>query len=103
MAAHTKIQALCEDYGLEPLPEPDFGMCQIIYDWVSDKPLTQVLDDTDMTGGDFVRNCKRTVDILTQISALSAYLPNPETAQTADKARALINKGIVSYSGIEDE
>lgn len=103
MVAHTKIQALCEDYGLEPLPEPDFGMCQIIYDWVSDKPLTQVLDDTDMTGGDFVRNCKRTVDILTQISALSAYLPNPETAQTADKARVLINKGIVSYSGIEGE
>lgn len=98
-----EINGLCEDYGTDSLPDIDFGLSEIMFNWVTDKPLTNILRDSDLTGGDFVRNCKRTVDILTQISTVGDFLPDPRTAEVAHEAAALVNKGIVAYSGIDEE
>lgn len=98
-----EINGLCEDYGTDSLPDIDFGLSEIMFNWVTDKPLTNILRDSDLTGGDFVRNCKRTVDILTQISTVGDFLPDSRTAEVAHEAAALVNKGIVAYSGIDEE
>lgn len=89
-----------EESNLEPLQEPDFGVVEPIFDWSSDKPLAQVLDDTDFTPGDFVRTCKRLCDVLGQLEIATGYLPEGSALQkTARQAYDLVNRGVVAYSG----
>ncbi|NEG96857.1 DEAD/DEAH box helicase [Bifidobacterium sp. SMB2] len=99
------ISVLCEDMGLEPLNQLNFGMVDITYVWARGGELSEVLDGTDMTGGDFVRTCKRLTDILGQIGSTGPYMPidGEDTAATARTAADLINRGLVSYSGIDEQ
>lgn len=95
----------CEDAGMEtdqfqPL---DFGMLDIMYDWANDEPLSYVLEDTELTGGDFVRTTKRLADILQQISTARPYLGEhaDHIAEAAREAYNHVNRGIVAYSGVD--
>lgn len=99
---HESINALCEDWGLDDLQPLDYGACDIMFDWSSGKSLAVVLDDTDMTGGDFVRSCKRVADALGQIASIGVYLEHPEVAERAHQAALTIDRGVVAYSGIEE-
>ena len=98
-----EINVFAEDMGLNPLQELDFGMVDMAYDWASGKPLSEVLENTDMTAGDFVRTCKRLTDILGQMAQVGPYLPvdGEDTAANADHAASLVNRGLVAYSGVE--
>lgn len=98
-----EIRWQCEDAGLDDAGELDFGLCEAIFDWTSGKSLAEILAGTELTGGDFVRSCKRTVDILIQLSKVGEYLDNPYTATVAQKAADLVNKGIVAYSGVDGD
>lgn len=98
---HDAITSLCEDWGLDDLKPLDFGACDIMFDWSSGKSLATVLDGTDMTGGDFVRSCKRVADALGQIAAAAPWLENREVADRAHDAMLTVNRGVVAYSGID--
>ena len=56
-----------------------------------------------MTGGDFVRGCKRLADVLQQIAVAGPYLgKRAETlAPIAKQAYENVNRGIVAYSGVD--
>ncbi|PLS30932.1 DEAD/DEAH box helicase [Bifidobacterium margollesii] len=99
----SRINATCEDLGLDPLPQLDFGMVDIAYEWARGGSLSDVLRDTEMTGGDFVRTCKRLTDVLGQVAQTGPYLPvdGEDVAATASLAAARINRGIVAYSGVD--
>ena len=81
----------------------DFGITDIVYEWAQGESLSQVLYGTELTGGDFVRNCKRLADVLQQIAVSGPYLA--ERAETlpaiARQAYDRINRGIVAYSGVD--
>jgi ATP-dependent RNA helicase HelY len=82
------------------LPEtrrPDPGFTAAIYSWVTGDELADVLDDEDMTGGDFVRNVKQTIDLLRQVAEVA---PRPETATTARAAAEGCLRGVVAASSI---
>jgi ATP-dependent RNA helicase HelY len=82
----------------ERLPEtrrPDPGFTAAVHAWASGDELADVLDDEEMTGGDFVRNVKQTIDLLSQIAEVA---PNPETAATARTAAARCLRGVVAAS-----
>ena len=100
---HASIAMLCEDYALEESRQLDFGLTDIVYDWAQGKSLSQVLHGTDLTGGDFVRNCKRLADVLQQIAVAAPYLGKraDTLAPIAKRACALVNRGIVAYSGVD--
>ena len=98
---HDAITSLCEDWGLDDLRPMDFGACDIMFDWSSGKSLATVLDGTDMTGGDFVRSCKRVADALGQIAAAAPWLGNRDVADRAHDAALTVNRGVVAYSGID--
>ena len=51
-----------------------------IHGWAAGDELADMLDDEEMTGGDFVRNVKQVIDLLRQIADVA---PDPETAATA--------------------
>jgi len=80
------------------LPEtrrPDPGFTAAIYAWVEGGELADVLEDEEMTGGDFVRNVKQTIDLLRQIADVA---PTPETAAVAHRAADACLRGVVAAS-----
>jgi ATP-dependent RNA helicase HelY len=98
-----QINTLCEDEGLEPSRELDFGICDIMFAWAGGQDLSMILKESEMTGGDFVRNAKRLADILSQIAQAGPYLgeSGAELSQSATVAADLVNRGIVAYSGVD--
>ncbi len=98
------VLVLCEDAGMDSYLQPlDFGIVDIIYDWACGDSLAQVLEHTELTGGDFVRNAKRLADVLQQIAGAEPYM-GEQHAMLAARAREAfdaVNRGIVAYSGVD--
>lgn len=99
-----QVLVLCEDAGMDSYLQPlDFGIVDIIYDWACGNSLAQVLEHTELTGGDFVRNAKRLADVLQQIAVAEPYM-GEQHAMLAARAREAfdaVNRGIVAYSGVD--
>ncbi|MFR0589224.1 DEAD/DEAH box helicase [Bifidobacterium apri] len=102
-AMSMRINALREDYGLERLPDVDFGIVDVVYAWAEGEPLAVILHDVDLTGGDFVRNMKRLADMLQQIASALPGVPEYEgpLSTRAHAAQLMINRGVVAYSGVD--
>jgi ATP-dependent RNA helicase HelY len=84
----------------ERLPEtrrPDPGFTQATHAWASGDALTDVLEDEEMTGGDFVRNIKQTIDLLRQVADVA---PDPATAASARAAADACLRGVVAASSV---
>ena len=86
-----------DDAGLPETRGPDPGFTPHIYEWASGEPLADVLDDDEMTGGDFVRNVKQCIDLLGQIADVA---PNSHTRAAAREASAACNRGVVAASSV---
>jgi ATP-dependent RNA helicase HelY len=72
------------------------GFATPVFHWAEGKPLEDVLAETEMAPGDFVRNCKQLVDLLRQIEEVA---PRP-TAEVARGARDAVLRGVVAYTGL---
>ncbi len=84
----------------ERLPEtrrPDPGFTQAIHAWALGDDLGDVLEDEEMTGGDFVRNVKQTIDLLRQVADVA---PDPDTASAARAAADACLRGVIAASSI---
>jgi ATP-dependent RNA helicase HelY len=78
---------------LRPL---DLGFCHAVHRWSAGARLEQVLWESELTPGDFVRWCKQVIDRLRQLE----HLGEPELAVAARQAVAAINRSVVSYSAV---
>ncbi len=74
----------------------DAGFAVPVFHWAEGKPLEDVLTETEMAPGDFVRNCKQLIDLLRQIEDVSVA----ETAELVRRARDSILRGVVAYTGV---
>lgn len=103
-----------EEHGLDPLDQLSYGIANVIFDWSAEKPLLDVMRENDIQPGDFVRTCKRLCDVLGQVRDAAAaqtlaYPHSPDAAawdklsHIADDAYSIVNRGVVSYSGTDDE
>ena len=85
------------------LPDPTF--LAIAQAWAAGEDLDVVLDDEDLSGGDFVRNMKQLIDLLRQIADVA---PRPATRHAAGAAADGLLRGIVSAAsavgeGVDDD
>lgn len=104
-ALFMDINNLCVKYNLEPLRPLECGAIDMMYDWAQGADLSIILQNSDITGGDFVRQAKRLIDILTQLSSSESYLNaignvDSSLASKAKEAANLINRGVVAYSDL---
>jgi ATP-dependent RNA helicase HelY len=76
--------------------ELDAGFATPVFHWAEGKPLEDVLAETDMAPGDFVRNCKQLVDLLRQIEEVAG----DPTSGLMRMARASVLRGVVAYTGV---
>ena len=74
---------------------PDPGFAAAAAGWVQGRDLADILDDEEMTGGDFVRNIKQLIDLLGQIAEVA---PDPQTADRARAAAEECRRGVVAAS-----
>ncbi|MEW1549041.1 DEAD/DEAH box helicase [Streptomyces tsukubensis] len=99
-----KLDALEEDFKINQAEgvgqrEPDLGFAWAAYQWASDRSLDEVLRETEMPAGDFVRWTKQVIDVLGQIAA-AAPREGSTVAKNARKAVDAVLRGVVAYSSV---
>ena len=76
--------------------ELEAGFARPIFHWANGRPLEEVLAETDMAPGDFVRNCKQLLDLLRQVEDVAS----PDVAALFARARSSVLRGVVAYTGV---
>jgi ATP-dependent RNA helicase HelY len=87
-----------QEHVLPPTGAPDAGMAWMIHRWASGRALDEVLRDSDMAAGDFVRRCKQVVDLLGQIAEAA---PQPALSATARRAMDAVMRGVVAADRLD--
>jgi ATP-dependent RNA helicase HelY len=82
-----------EQAGLNPTRAPDPGLSVAVWHWAGGADLDDVLVDTDITGGDFVRGVKQIADLCQQVAA--AYRGTP-LGRAARRAADQLIRGVVA-------
>lgn len=86
--------------GLQATRMPDPGFLALAHAWAAGEPLADVLDDEDLSGGDFVRNIKTLIDLLRQVGDIA---PEKATATAARQAADALLRGVVAASSRLEE
>ncbi len=80
---------------LTPTRTPDPGFFALAHAWAAGTDLDVVLEDEELSPGDFVRNVKQLIDLLRQVAAAA---PTPELRDTARDAVDRLLRGVVLVS-----
>ncbi len=93
------LDELEREHKLDFLREPDLGFAWAAYRWAEGAALDEVLTETDLAAGDFVRWMKQLLDLTDQVADASSDTPLRAVArQTAGALR----RGVVAYSSVSD-
>ncbi|HJR97196.1 MAG TPA: DEAD/DEAH box helicase [Actinomycetota bacterium] len=91
-----RVRRTEDEHQVQLCRELEAGFATPIFHWANGRPLEEVLAETEMAPGDFVRNCKQLVDLLRQVEEVA----NPETAALFAGARSAVMRGVVAYTGV---
>jgi ATP-dependent RNA helicase HelY len=91
-----RIRRSEDSHHVELCRELEAGFASPVFQWAEGKPLQDVLAETGLAPGDFVRNCKQLLDLLRQIEEVASA----RTAELAHQAIESVNRGVVSYTGV---
>lgn len=91
-----RIRRVEDSHNVQLCRELEAGFALPIFHWAEGRPLEDVLAETEMAAGDFVRNCKQLVDLLRQIEEVAPATTKPVVAG----ARLCVLRGVVAYSGL---
>jgi ATP-dependent RNA helicase HelY len=86
-----------EEAGLPVTRRPDPGFVGSAHAWAAGEGLAEVIEDEEISGGDFVRNVKQLIDLLRQLAVVA---PDPSTAGAARQAADGLFRGVVSASSV---
>jgi ATP-dependent RNA helicase HelY len=81
--------------GLAEHRAPDPGFIAVAYAWVAGEGFAAVVEDEELTGGDFVREMKQLIDLLSQIAIVA---PDTATRSAASRAADAAFRGVVADS-----
>ncbi len=93
---YRRIRRSEDAHHVELCRELEAGFATPVFHWAEGKPLEDVLTETDLAPGDFVRNCKQVLDLLRQIAETAPG----ETARLARRAAEAVDRGVVAYTGV---
>ena len=78
-------------------PDPTF--VAIAFAWAAGEGFAEVVEDEELTGGDFVRTMKQLIDLLRQLALIA---PLAETRRCAEQAADALFRGVVAASSAVD-
>jgi len=97
------LDRLEKENRLEFLREPDLGFAWAAYRWASGASLDEVLGETDLAAGDFVRWMKQLLDLAGQVADATGSLPQGEALrETARLTAGALRRGVVAYSSLTE-
>jgi ATP-dependent RNA helicase HelY len=94
-AVHGRLVDAEERAGLPPTRPLDPGFVGLAHAWAAGEALPDVLEDEELSGGDFVRNIKQLIDLLRQIGEVA---PLRETRSAAQAAAEALFRGVIAAS-----
>ncbi len=94
------LSALERDMRVDFLRSMDLGFCWAAYRWASGASLAEVLYESDLAAGDFVRWVKQLIDLTEQIADAAGPTPLRATARAVTDQ---IRRGVISYASVVDE
>jgi ATP-dependent RNA helicase HelY len=92
---HGELVTAEAEAGLPTTRPLDPGFVALARSWAAGEGLDEVLEDEDLSGGDFVRNVKQLIDLLQQLGEVA---PTPTTASAARGAADGLFRGVVQAS-----
>jgi len=93
------LDALEREHRLDFLREPDLGFAWAAYRWAEGAALDDVLTETDLAAGDFVRWMKQLLDLADQVAGAAG---DTGLRTTARRAAGALRRGVVAYSSVSD-
>ncbi|MGH3365116.1 MAG: DEAD/DEAH box helicase [Nocardioidaceae bacterium] len=93
------LDALEREHKLDFLREPDLGFAWAAYRWAEGASLDDVLTETDLAAGDFVRWVKQLLDVADQVADAAG---DTRLRKTARRASDALRRGVVAYSSVSD-
>jgi ATP-dependent RNA helicase HelY len=91
------LKELEREHRLNYLREPDFGFAHAVWSWVRGASLDDVLRETEMAAGDFVRAMKQLIDVLAQVGDAAGA---GDLRDTVRAALTELRRGVVSYTSV---
>ncbi len=88
-----------EEAGLAMTRPPDPTFLAIAYAWAAGEGFAEVVEDEELSGGDFVRNIKQLIDLLRQLADVA---PSAPTREAAASAHEQLFRGVVAASAALD-
>ncbi len=82
------------DARLERGPEPDLGFAAAAYAWAAGRPLADVLEQSELTAGDFVRWTRQVIDFAGQIADAAGDGPLRRQARAVVAA---MRRGVIDF------
>jgi ATP-dependent RNA helicase HelY len=83
--------------GLPLTRRPDPGFMVPAFAWAGGDELSAIIEEQEISGGDFVRNVKQLIDLLRQLGDLA---PDRDTALAARRAADQLFRGVVAASSV---
>ncbi|MGH3443813.1 MAG: DEAD/DEAH box helicase, partial [Nocardioidaceae bacterium] len=99
VALWSDLDTLEREHKLDFLREPDLGFAWAAYRGAEGAGLDEVLDESDLAAGDFVRWVKQLLDLTDQVADAAGDTALRSTARRASKA---LRRGVVAYSSVTD-
>jgi ATP-dependent RNA helicase HelY len=94
-----QLDRLEKENRVEFLREPDLGFAWAAQAWASGAALDEVLTETDLAAGDFVRWMKQLLDLAGQVADAASGTPLRDTARETIEA---LRRGVVAYSSLTE-
>ncbi len=93
------LDGLERENHLDFLREPDLGFAWAAYRWAEGGSLDEVLNETDLAAGDFVRWMKQLLDVADQVADAAG---DTDLRTTAKRTAGCLRRGVVAYSSVSD-
>jgi ATP-dependent RNA helicase HelY len=92
-AISEDLQAMERSIGLGEHRSPDPTFAAIAHAWVAGEGFAEIVDEEELTGGDFVRTMKQLIDLLRQVATVA---PQAATRRAAAEAVESARRGVVA-------
>jgi ATP-dependent RNA helicase HelY len=102
---HREVSLVERDFRLPRGPEPEVGFARSAFAWAAGRPLGEILDESGLTAGDFVRWVRQVIDFADQVRQAAGALDASagEGAQDLRRAcrelRVSMQRGVVAIAG----
>jgi ATP-dependent RNA helicase HelY len=92
-----ELRAIEEEAGLGATRAPDPTFVAVAYAWAAGESFAAVVEEEELSGGDFVRTVKQLIDLLRQLTLLA---PLEATREAARQATERLFRGVIAASTV---